>query len=265
MKNGKIRSVLLLSFMLLILYAAGALAAPVGDIKDQASVALADSGSDYRAVTYPCYFEGIVRDTATGTPIKGASVTFVKEDKSKSWTATTSDSGRYRRDLPEGRYTYIVTHSNYIMQSSSSPVEVRAPYTKRVRGAGGIIREITISNEKSKVVDINMNARPTTVLLVTTSLLSTTTELEAAVSRFTEVVSRKDGLSARYIVLDSEDCRAAYGVRLSNPGSWEEIRNALRTITDETGPCYILLLGGPSVAAHAPGGQHRRKSLVSAG
>jgi hypothetical protein len=247
MKKGNIRSVLLLSFMLLILYAAGALAAPVGDIKDQASVALADRGSDYRAVTYPCYFEGIVRDTATGTPIKGASVTFVKEDKSKSWTATTSNSGRYRRDLPEGRYTYIVTHSNYIMQSSSSSVEVRAPYTKRVRGAGGIFREITISNEKSKVVDINMKARPTTVLLVTTSLLSTTAELDEAVSRYTEVVSRKDGLSTRYIVLDSEECRAAYGVRLGDPGNWEEIRDLLHTITDETGPCYIILLGGTAV------------------
>ena len=196
---------------------------------------------------YPCYFEGIVRDTATGAPIKGASVTFVKEDKSKSWTATTSDSGRYRRELPEGRYTYIATHCDYIMQSSSSPVEVKAPYTKRVRGAGGIVREITISNERSKVVDINMNARPTTVLLVTTSLLSRTAELEGAVSRYTEVVSRKDGLSARYIVLDSEDCRAAYGVRLSNPGSWEEIRDVLQAITDETGPCYIILLGGPAV------------------
>ncbi|MCK9564910.1 MAG: carboxypeptidase regulatory-like domain-containing protein [Methanothrix sp.] len=247
MKNGKIRFIILLSFLILILSIPGALAAPVEKIKDQSTAALADSGTDTRAVTYPCYFEGIVRDAATGGPIKGASVTFVKEDKSKSWTATTSDNGRYRRDLPEGRYTYIATHSNYIMQSSSSSVEVRAPYTKRVPGAGGIFREVTITNEKSKVVDINMKARPTTVLLVTTSLLSTTAELDEAVSRYTEVVSRKDGLSARYIVLDSDECRAAYGVRLGDSQSWEEIRDVLQAITDETGPCYIILLGGPSV------------------
>ncbi|MFZ3148289.1 MAG: carboxypeptidase-like regulatory domain-containing protein, partial [Methanothrix sp.] len=233
--------------MIIILSIPGALAAPAENIKDQSTSALADSGADTRAVTYPCYFEGIVRDAATRAPIKGASVTFVKEDKSKSWTATTSDSGRYRRDLPEGRYTYIATHSNYIMRSSSSSVEVRAPYTKRVPGAGGIFREVTITNEKSKVVDINMNARPTTVLLVTTSLLSTTAELDEAVSRYTEVVSRKDGLSARYIVLDSEDCRAAYGVRLGESPNWEEIRDVLQAITDETGPCYIILLGGPMV------------------
>ncbi len=246
MKKGTIRSISLL-FLLLILSATGVLAAPVEDIEDRATVALADSRTDYRAVIYPCYFEGIVRDLATGTPIKGAGVTFVKEDKSKTWEATTSDSGRYRRELPEGRYTYIATHSNYIIQSSSSPVEVRAPYTKRVGGAGGIVREITITNERSKAVDINMNARTTTVLLVTTSLLSTNAELEEAVARYAEVVSRKDGLSASYIVLDSADCRAAYGVRLSDPHSWEEIRNVLQAITDETGPCYIILLGGPSV------------------
>ena len=250
MKNGKIRSVLLLLVMLLTLYAAyaaGALAAPVGDVKDQATAALTEGGADYRVVTYPCFFEGMVRDAATRAPIKGASVTFVKEDKSKSWTATTSDSGRYRRELPEGRYTYIATHSNYVMKSSSSLVEVRAPYTKRVPGAGGIFREVTITNEKSKVVDINMNARPTTVLLVTTSLLSTNAELDEAVSRYTEVVSRKDGLLARYIVLDSEECRAAYGARLGDSQSWEEIRDVLHTITDETGPCYIILLGGTAV------------------
>ncbi|MCK9566799.1 MAG: carboxypeptidase regulatory-like domain-containing protein [Methanothrix sp.] len=247
MKNGRFRSIILLSFLIIILSIPGALAAPAENIKDQSTSALADSGADTRAVTYPCYFEGIVRDAATRAPIKGASVTFVKEDKSKSWTATTSDSGRYRRDLPEGRYTYIATHSNYIMRSSSSSVEVRAPYTKRVPGAGGIFREVTITNEKSKVVDINMNARPTTVLLVTTSLLSTTAELDEAVSRYTEVVSRKDGLSARYIVLDSDECRAAYGVRLGESPNWEEIRDVLQAITDETGPCYIILLGGPMV------------------
>jgi len=250
MKNGKIRLVLLLLVMLLTLnaaYAAGALAASGVDVKNQATATLTEGGADSRVVTYPCYFEGNVRDASTRAPIKGASVTFVKEDKSKSWTATTSDSGRYRGELPEGRYTYIATHSNYIMKSSSSPVEVRAPYTKRVPGRGGIFREVTITNEKSRVVDINMNARPTTVLLVTTSHLSTTTELEEAVSRYTEVVSRKDGLLARYIVLDSEECRAAYGVRLGDSPSWEEIRDVLHTITDETGPCYIILLGGPLV------------------
>lgn len=198
-------------------------------------------------VVYPCYFEGIVRDAATGAPIKGASVTFVKEDKSKSWTATTSDSGRFRRELPEGRYTYIATHSGYIMHSSISSVEVRAPYIRRVRGAGGIIREITVSDERSRVVDINMNARPTDILLVTTSLLSTTPQFDEAVSRYAEVVSRKDGLSARYIVLDSEECRAEYGARLGGSHTWGEIRDVLSTITGRTGPCYIILLGGPSV------------------
>ena len=248
MMNGRVRSILLLSILLLILSSTGVLAAPAKNIKDQTVVAFADSGTDYRVVIYPCYFQGIVRDAATGAPIKGASVTFVKEDnKRKSWTATTSNSGRFRQELAEGRYNYIATHCDYIMQSSSSPVEVKAPYTKRVGGAGGIVREITITNERSRVVDINMNARPTTVLLVTTSLLSTSTELNEAVSRYTETVSRKDGLAARYVVLDSEDCRTAYGVQLGDTNNWAEIRDVLQAITDETGPCYIILLGGPAV------------------
>ncbi|MDD1761363.1 MAG: hypothetical protein LUQ59_03945 [Methanothrix sp.] len=60
-------------------------------------------------------------------------------------------------------------------------------------------------------------------------------------------MSRKDGLSASYVVLDSEDCRSRYGVRLSDSEDWEEIREMLHTISGRTGPCYIILLGGPAV------------------
>jgi len=249
MENGRVRPILLLSFLAVILSGCctSAFAASAQDIKGQEASALAGSGSSSSAVVYPCDFQGIVRDAATGAPIKGASVTFVKEDRSKSWTATTSDSGRYRRALPEGRYSYIATHSDYIMQSSASPVEVKAPYTKRVRGAGGIVREVTITSEKSRTVDISMKARPRTVLLATTSLLASTAELEAAISRYVETVSRKEGLTASRVVLDSEECRAAYGVRLADPSSWQEIRDVLATIVDQTGPCYIILLGGPEV------------------
>jgi|WetSurMetagenome_2_1015567.scaffolds.fasta_scaffold02503_5 hypothetical protein len=249
MENGRVRPILLISFLAVILSGCctSAFAASAQDTKGQEASALAGSGSSSSAVVYPCDFQGIVRDAATGAPINGASVTFVKEDRSKSWTATTSDSGRYRRELPEGRYNYIATHSDYIMQSSASPVEVKAPYTKRVRGAGGIVREVTITSEKSKTVDISMNARPTTVLLATTSLLASTAELEAAIDRYVETVSRKDGLTASRVVLDSEECRAAYGVTLADPSSWQEIRDVLASIADRTGPCYIILLGGPEV------------------
>ncbi len=92
-----------------------------------------------------------------------------------------------------------------------------------------------------------MKARPRTVLLATTSLLTSTAELEAAIGRYVETISRKDGLTASRVVLDSEECRAAYGVRLADPSSWEEIRSVLASIVDRTGPCYIILLGGPEV------------------
>ncbi|OPY55186.1 MAG: hypothetical protein A4E49_00487 [Methanosaeta sp. PtaU1.Bin112] len=248
MENGRVRPILLLSFLIVILSSCctSGFAASAKETRDQ-TTALADSGVYSRVVIYPCDFQGTVRDAATGAPIKGASVTFVKEDRSKSWTASTSESGRYRQELPEGRYSYIATHCDYIMVSSASPLEVKAPYTKRVRGAGGIVREITITSEKSRTVDISMNARPTTVLLVTTSLLTSSAELDSAINRYAETVSRKDGLAASRVVLDSEECRAAYGVRLSDPRSWQEIRDVLEAITDRTGPCYIILLGGPEV------------------
>ncbi len=102
MENGRVRPVLILSFLAVILSGCctSGFAVPAQDIKGQEASALANSGTSSSAVVYPCDFQGIVRDAATGAPIKGASVTFVKEDKSKSWTAITSDSGRYRGSFP---------------------------------------------------------------------------------------------------------------------------------------------------------------------
>ncbi|HSD57708.1 MAG TPA: hypothetical protein VLB04_05960, partial [Methanotrichaceae archaeon] len=222
--------------------------APAKNINDKSSVASAVSDfADGRAVLYPCFFEGTLHDAVTRATIKGAAVTFITEDKSKAFTATTNAAGFYHRELPEGRYTYLATHSDHVMYSGAGVEAVRAPYTKRVRGAGGVVREITISSERSKVIDMDMNPRPENVLLVTTSLLSVTPALNDAVDHYSEVIARKDGLTASYIVLDSAECTAEYGVRLSDPGSWEEVRQTLQEIVQQTGPCYIILLGGEDV------------------
>jgi hypothetical protein len=44
--------------------------------ESQAAATLAGGVPGASAVAYPCYFEGVVRDRATGTAIKGANVTF---------------------------------------------------------------------------------------------------------------------------------------------------------------------------------------------
>jgi hypothetical protein len=245
LKKGLIRSLaILVIFFHLAIAAEGA---PAKNISDSSVTLAVSSFADNRAVLYPCFFEGSLHDSATGGPIKGVAVTFVKEDKSKAFTAITNAAGFYHRELPEGRYTYFATHSDHVMYSGAGVEEVRAPYTKRVRGVGGIVREITISSERSKVIDVNMSPRPRNILLVTTSLLSVTPALNDAIDHYSEVVARKDGLTASYIVLDSAECAAEYGVHLSDPESWEEVRLALREIVQRTGPCYIVLLGGEDV------------------
>jgi hypothetical protein len=229
--------------------AAGA-PAPLKIDKTTSELAIAGPSrlADVRAVIYPCAFSGMVTDEETGDPIRGVSVTFVKDDDGRTWTDTTSTSGSYRVELPEGSYSYIATSKNYVMESSSPDrVSVRAPYTRRVGGAGGIVREITVTSESTKEVDIEMEPRPRDVLLVTTSLLRETAALEDAVDGYIETVGRTDGLDARYIVLDSSECSRDYGVRVADPMDWHEIRDALETISEETGPVYIILLGGEAV------------------
>jgi hypothetical protein len=248
MKSSLAHLLVLVMFLLSLVVTASGAPAKIDKTTSELAIAAPSRTANARAVIYPCHFSGTVTDEETGDPIQGISVTFIKDDDGRSWSDTTSTSGSYRVELPEGSYSYIATRRNYVMESSSPDlVSVRAPYTRRVGGAGGIVREITVTSESARVVDIEMKPRPRDVLLVTTSLLRETAALEDVVERYIETVSRTDGLVARHIVLDSSECLRDYGVRAADPTDWHEIKDALEAITEEMGPAYIILLGGEAV------------------
>jgi hypothetical protein len=245
MKMNLAHSILLVTILLSLMAPAAGAPAKIDKTTSELAIEAPSRTADVRAVIYPCHFTGSVTDDETGDPIRGVAVTFVKDDDGRTWSDTTSASGSYRVELPEGSYSYIATHKNYVMESSSPDlVSVRAPYTRRVGGAGGIVREITVTSDSTREIDIDMEPRPRDVLLVTTSLLRETAALDDAVDGYIETVGRTDDLVARYIVLDSSECLRDYGVRAADPTDWHEIRDALEAIAEETGPAYIILLGG---------------------
>ncbi len=248
MKRSLAHILVLVIFLLSLMAPAAGAPAKIDKTTSELAIAAPSRTADVRAVIYPCSFDGVVLDEETGDPIQGVSVTFVKDDDGRTWTDTTSSSGNYRVELTEGSYSYIATHRNYVMESSSPDlVSVRAPYTRRVGGAGGIVREITVTSDRTREIDIDMVPRPRDVLLVTTSLLRETAAFDDAVDGYIETVGRTDGLVARYIVLDSSECSRDYGVRAADPTDWHEIRDVLEEIAGETGPAYIILLGGEAV------------------
>lgn len=248
MKRSSANFLVLVMLLLSLMATAAGEPAKIDKTKSELAIAAPSRTADVRAFSYPCHFEGVVLDEETGDPIRGVSVTFIKDDDGRTWTDTTSTAGNYRVEVPEGSYTYTATHKNYVMRSNSPDlVEVLAPYIRRVRGAGGIVREITVTSDSQRVIDIDMEPRPRNVLLVTTSLLRETAALEDVVDRYTETVSRTGGLVASYIVLDSSGCFEEYGVRVADPADWHEIRDVLEAIAEETGPAYIILLGGEAV------------------
>ncbi len=245
MKRSLAHHLVLVTILLSLMTPSAGAPAKIDKTTSELAIEAPSRLADLRAVIYPCAFEGRVTDEETGDPIRGVSVTFVRDDDRRTWSDTTSSNGNYRVELPEGSYSYIATSKDYVMESSSPDLfSVRAPYTRRVGGAGGIVREITVTSESTRQVDMEMEHRPRTVLLVTTSLLRETAALEDALDGYIETVGRTDGLDARYIVLDSSECLAEYGVRAADPTGWREIRDALEAIAGETGPAYIILLGG---------------------
>lgn len=139
----------------------------------------------------PCYFEGRVLDADTRDPIKDVEVTFVKEDgdpldtytgytmtgeeivaitinedgdRVDTYTGTTNTEGAYRVRVPKGRYTYLATHPEYVIYSSS-PTSLEVPVEEVIRLSpelGKHRREVD-----HKVVDISMVRRPESAVLET--------------------------------------------------------------------------------------------------
>ncbi|MCH7977135.1 MAG: histidine phosphatase family protein [Bacteroidetes bacterium] len=54
-----------------------------------------------------------------GAPIPGVTITFIKEDRSAVYTATTDASGSYSIDLPQARYVFLADHPDYEDYSSA--------------------------------------------------------------------------------------------------------------------------------------------------
>lgn len=85
------------------------------------------------------------------------------------------------------------------------------------------------------------------VLIVTSSRLSVTDELENTVQNYQDILTRTQGLDSEYIKLDSQQCAEIYGTRVSDLDDWQEVRRVLSTMIQTSGAKYVLLLGGTEV------------------
>ncbi|KUK95082.1 MAG: carboxypeptidase regulatory-like domain-containing protein [Methanothrix sp.] len=110
MEKSSTRLIVLVIILLSLMAPAAGAPASLDKTKSELAIAGPSMTADVRAVIYPCHFEGMVTDEETGDPIRGVAVTFVKDDDRRTWTRTTSTSGSYRVELPEGSYSYIATN-----------------------------------------------------------------------------------------------------------------------------------------------------------
>jgi hypothetical protein len=167
-------------------------------------------------------------DGSIGPTIAGVEITFVSEDGSFTHTVTTNDAGHYKITLIPQRYVVTATHPDYHDYST-------APGFSVVTGDG------------YQTFNIFMKKKHDDLLMITTSLLEKEPGFENKVNQYKSVLIEKEDLIARYIELDSEECLSTYGVKVNNPGDWEEIRAVLHDIIGITEASYIMILGGPLV------------------
>lgn len=209
---------------------------------DQAQSAEAEVVRDY------CSFEGTVTDAATGEPVVNAQVAFFLGDSTHTLRTTTNDSGHYYLRVAAGRYFYTVKHPDFEIRSNApDTIEVVLPYTKRVGLFGGFYREELYTGDSYKTVNIQMEARSSHVLLVTTSLLSKTPTFDDSLAAYIEAMESQEGLAVTYVEVDSHDCRDRFGVQVLDRSNWEEYKPVIRDIAASIGARTIILLGGEAV------------------
>lgn len=177
----------------------------------------------FRGITSERFYDGNL-----GQKIGGVEITFTSEDGSVTKNVVSDENGSYKISLNEGRYRVTATHPDYHQYSS-------APGFFVVTGSGYQTGNIFLKRKRLDLV------------LVSNSSLQENDSFNRALTRYLTAARVRGGIHAAYIILDSQRCEEKYGVRVSDPTDWQDIRPVLRTITLQTQASSILLLGGPNV------------------
>lgn len=195
-----------------------------------------------------CSFEGTVTDADTGEPVGNAQVTFFLGNSTHTMRTTTNDSGHYYLRVAAGRYYYTVKHPDFEMRTSApDSIEVVLPYMRRVGLSGGFYREELYTRDSYKTVNMQMEARSSQVLLITTSLLSKTPTFDDTLAAYIEAMESEEGFSVTYVEVDSNDCRDRFGARVLDRSNWEQYKPVIRDIAASIGAHTIILMGGEAV------------------
>jgi hypothetical protein len=85
------------------------------------------------------------------------------------------------------------------------------------------------------------------VLMISTSLLQKDPDWLETLNAYKSGLEVTENLCAEFVEVDSEECFIAYGIKVNDPRSWEEIRDVIESLVEATQASYIMLLGGVAV------------------
>jgi len=177
----------------------------------------------YQGHAYAQFEDGDIGET-----ISGVEISFIRESTGTITQVTTDNNGFYEISLGLGRYYVTATHPDYLDYDSGTGLWV-------------------VSELGYQTGNVFLGTLETDMLLVTTSYLTRVSTFDSTVQQYQSTLKSTEGLRASFIQLDSQACWDRYGVQVSNPSNWQEIRQVLGTLLQETQASYIMLLGGLAV------------------
>ena len=82
------------------------------------------------------------------------------------------------------------------------------------------------------------------VILLASTRLARTAEFDATLGLYQQALADSEGLSSRYVEVDSAACQNTYGDRVADLDNWRDVQRVLARIRARSGARYFLILGG---------------------
>ncbi|MBU3905062.1 MAG: hypothetical protein KJ906_02865 [Nanoarchaeota archaeon] len=91
------------------------------------------------------------------------------------------------------------------------------------------------------------------VLIVTNGArIDKSNAYESTIETYRQTILAVDDLTSYYIELDSPQVQELFGISLSYPDDWGDVKNVLFKIYDKVDPQYVIILGGVGVIPQPP-------------
>ena len=123
-------------------------------------------------------------------------------------------------------------------------MSLRKPAASRGNGRTEIFRRYAILILAAGCLTLGRPAAAEDLILLSSTRLVRTAEFNTTLGLYQQALTDSEGLSSRYVEVDSAACQDTYGDHVVDLNNWREVQRVMARIRARTQARYFLILGG---------------------